>query len=134
MSTNYTVSSDVDTMLRSATNAHIRSNIGAGSDTQVNSNATNIASIGVSVNSNTADIATLQTEIDTKAPKNNPDFTGTAEFDGFVDIEESLPNTPALRVTGELRHTGDYNCVGSLEVANGSTPPTIKLQDRECQY
>lgn len=68
---NIKVSSDVDTMLRSATNAQIRSNIGAGSETQVNSNATNISSIGEQVDINV-------TNISSKADIASPTFTGTA--------------------------------------------------------
>ena len=97
MAINYKVSSDVDTMLRSSSNAQIRSNIGAGSETQVNSNASNIASVGTSVDTNTANIANNASNIALKAPIASPTFTGTATFSGgTVKLDSSTSNKVIL--------------------------------------
>lgn len=153
MSVNYTVSSDVDTMLRSTTNAQIRSNIGAGSETQVNTNASNIASVGSSVDTNTANIATntsnittnagniatntsnistLQTAVDDKAPKNNATFTGTTNFNGAADFNNAVTITDNVGITGEVDLTGDLKVVGDFELSK--TAPSITLQDTNNQF
>lgn len=106
MSLNYKVSSDVDTMLKSADNESILSNIGAVSETNVSQNADSISSLQDGQQQNSEAIAL-------KADKASPDFTGTATFSGgTVNLDNSTSNKIVLE-------NGNFD-QATLELSSGS--------------
>ncbi len=143
---NFKVSSDVDTMLQSASNAHIRSNIGAGNNTQVNDNSNTIATVGSSVDTNTANIATNTsniatnttniatnasniatntTNIATKAPIDSPAFTGDVEFKASTYSDPNPPNVLTVNNNGYVgvntsSPSANLEVVGLLSVTGSS--------------
>lgn len=106
---NFTVSSDVDTLLKSTNNFDIRSNIGAAQAstvatlvTDVADNTTDILSNYNSIVTLTADVEDTNDNIATKADKASPTFTGTV--------------TAPILVTNEIQCEG--NTTGTAQPIN----------------
>lgn len=123
MPSNFKVSNDVDTFLRSADNAAMRSNIGAASGSTVDglvtdvatntsnistntsnisTNTSNISTNTSNIATNTSNISTNTSNIATKAPSASPTFTGTT--------------TAPTIITGEIQCVG--TTTGTAEPIN----------------
>ena len=116
-----TVSSNVDTMLKSASNAEILSNIGAGSATTVLENGGNINQ--------------LITELEDKAGKASPAFTGSIDLSSYNStsrsetVTSSSPNQNNQALTDD---TVTNLCVDpSGNVVRGSQEATWKFSNAQ---
>ncbi len=101
---NLVVSSDVDAMLQSVSNAQIRSNIDAASASQVSTNSNNIASVGV--------------QVDGKADLSGATFTGDVNFvnaanlhvrsDTYTNSSAGSPTTGVLKISNDWLQDGQH--------------------------
>ena len=147
MPSNFKVSNDVDTFLRSADKAAMRSNIGAASGSTVDglatdvatntsnistntdnintnsndisTNATNIATNTSNISTNTSNINTNTNDIATKAPSASPTFTGTTTFNGSVDFDDEATFNNDISAEGAT-FNDEVELAGGAEISAGS--------------
>tara|TARA_A100000171_G_C2125521_1_gene143273 strand:+ start:226 stop:975 length:750 start_codon:yes stop_codon:yes gene_type:complete len=103
MSTNYTVSSDVDTLLRSTDNYNIRSNIGAASQSAVSGLLASVSSNTNAVHSNYQSILTLNSDMEVmggyQASNTANIATNTTEIDTLSSSLTSVANQTATNTS-----------------------------------
>lgn len=103
MSTNYTVSSDVDTLLRSTDNYNIRSNIGAAGQSAVSGLLASVSSNTNAVHSNYQSILTLNSDMEVmggyQASNTANIATNTAEIDTLSSSLTSVANQTATNTS-----------------------------------
>ena len=118
---NIKVSSDVDTMLRSANNAEIRSNIGAATGSTVDGLVTDVATNTSNISTNTSNIATNTSNIATNTSNISTNTSNIATNTSNISTNTSNIATKAPSAsptftgttTAPTIITGEIQCVGT---------------------